>query len=216
MHLMYSTGGKTEAQRRERLGVGAAQRLENPALPGAPSPMLLSSSGITTQPSQRNAAQGDSPPEPALPGPLRTWAISRAPMTAAKLNMLPMVPRSSAASWMVLCRSAARSSAEPVQPRMSTASMMDMVWNLSQKPGQGGGAKGPGGRGGFLPLPGVRPRVGREQSPNCQVVESMRLGGRESWWAEQRFMDYDWSRGCKGESLKDWVFEKPELLGAEE
>lgn len=59
-----------------------------------------------------------------------TWAISRAPMTAAKLNMLPIVPRNSAASWMVLCSSAARSSAEPVQPRISTASMMDMVWNL--------------------------------------------------------------------------------------
>ena len=45
-----------------------------------------------------------------------------------------------AASWMVLCRSAARSSAEPVQPRMSMASMMDMVWNLLERPGQRGGA----------------------------------------------------------------------------
>ena len=90
-------------------------------------------------------------------------------MTAAKLNMLPMVPRSSAASWMVLCRSAARSSAEPVQPRMSTASMMDMVWNLSEPPGQ---------RGGVLSLLAVGRRGAEGAEPKVTGWKgSMRLGG---------------------------------------
>jgi len=56
-----------------------------------------------------------------------TCVISRAFITAAKLNMFPMVLFSSAASWMVLWSRAARSSVLPVQPRMSTAIMMDMV-----------------------------------------------------------------------------------------
>ena len=99
-------------------------------------------------------------------------------MTAAKLNMLPMVPRSSAASWMVLCRSAARSSAEPVQPRMSMASMMDMVWNLLERPGQRGGARDLGLGSLWLGAEGwrIEPKV-----RGCN--ESMRLGGAARVWA---------------------------------
>lgn len=144
--LIHLTGGATEAQRRDqtvkcgRTLLGLSQR--SPETQEA----LLSPPHTHT---------GDTP-RVAHRAPRSTWAISRALMTAAKLNMLPIVPRSSAASWIVLCSSAARSSAEPVQPRMSTASMMDMVWNLWERSGQRGSdtRRGPG-----IGLKGPRPKA---------------------------------------------------------
>ena len=54
-------------------------------------------------------------------------------MMAAKPNRFPRLLLSSAAIWIALCSKAALSSAVPVHPSTSTASMMDMVTNLEMR-----------------------------------------------------------------------------------
>lgn len=57
----------------------------------------------------------------------RTCGSSKALMMAANPNMLPMVPLSSAAIWIILCSKLALSSVVLVQPSTSTATVVAMV-----------------------------------------------------------------------------------------